>query len=85
MVEYRKFRKNQRLLQENGPCEDRTLWSGIEPFILNLKSINDVGHKSPDQWLPVVRQRLKTDIGRKLAEEIMATSWDAWWMDGYEE
>ncbi len=54
-------------------------------FILNLKAIADVGHKSPDRWLPVVRSRLKTDVGRKLAEEIMATTWDAWWMDGYKE
>ncbi len=54
-------------------------------FILNLKSIADTGHKSPDQWLPVVQQRLKTEIGKQLAEEIMSTTWDAWWMDGYEE
>lgn len=54
-------------------------------FILNLKSIADVGHKSPEQWLPYVQQRLKTEIGKELAEEIMATTWDAWWMDGYEE
>ncbi len=54
-------------------------------FILDLKSIADTGHKSPDQWLPVVQQRLKTDVGKRLAEEIMATTWDAWWMDSYEE
>ena len=54
-------------------------------FILNLKSIADVGHKSPDQWLPVVQNRLKTDIGKRLAKEIMSTTWDAWWLDGYEE
>ncbi len=54
-------------------------------FILDLKSISDIGHKSPDQWLPVVQQRLKTETGRRLAEEIMSTTWDAWWMDGYEE
>jgi len=54
-------------------------------FILDLKSIADTGHKSPEQWLPVVKQRLKTDMGKKLAEEIMSTAWDAWWMDGYEE
>jgi len=54
-------------------------------FILNLKSIADIGHKSPDQWLPLVLQRLKTDIGKQLAKEIMSTNWDAWWMDGYEE
>lgn len=54
-------------------------------FILNLKSIADVGHKSPDQWLPVIQNRLKTDIGKRLADEILSTTWDAWWLDGYEE
>ena len=54
-------------------------------FLLNLKSIADVGHKSPDLWIPVVRGRLKTEIGKRLADEIMATSWDAWWMNGYSE
>jgi putative hydrolase of HD superfamily len=54
-------------------------------FILNLKSISDVGHASPDLWLPVVQNRLKTDIGKRLAAEILSTTWDAWWMDGYTE
>jgi putative hydrolase of HD superfamily len=54
-------------------------------FILDLKSLSDVGHKSPDQWLPVLQERLKTNMGKRIAEEIMSTNWDAWWMDGYEE
>jgi len=54
-------------------------------FMLNLKSIADVGHKSPDQWLPVVQKRLKTKLGKRLADEIMSMKWDAWWMDGYNE
>lgn len=54
-------------------------------FMLNLKSIADVGHRSPDQWLPIVQNRLKTKLGKRLAEEIISTQWDAWWMDGYEE
>lgn len=54
-------------------------------FILDLKYMSDVGHKSPDQWLPVLQERLKTKMGKRIAEEIMSTKWDAWWMDGYEE
>ena len=54
-------------------------------FLLNLKSIADVGHRSPDHWIPVVRGRLKTEIGKRLADEILSTSWDAWWMNGYVE
>ncbi|MFW6334191.1 MAG: HD domain-containing protein [Desulfosalsimonas sp.] len=54
-------------------------------FILDLKSISDVGSKGPEKWLPVVRNRLKTDLGRNLAEEICSRRWDSWWMDGYLE
>ena len=54
-------------------------------FILDLKSISDTGHSTPDQWLPVVIKRLKTDIGRQLADSIMKTRWDAWWMEDYKE
>jgi putative hydrolase of HD superfamily len=54
-------------------------------FILDLKSISDTGHSAPDEWIPVVIKRLKTDIGRKLADSIMKTRWDAWWMDDYKE
>jgi len=54
-------------------------------FILDLKAAADIGVKTPDKWLPVINQRLKTDIGRQLAEEIMQTEWDAWWRDNYSE
>jgi len=54
-------------------------------FILDLKTVKDIGCNTPEQWLPVVQHRLKTDIGKQLAEAIMSTKWDAWWMDGYEE
>ncbi len=54
-------------------------------FILDLKSISDTGHTTPQKWIPVVRKRLKTDIGRELAEAVLNTNWDAWWMDSYTE
>jgi len=54
-------------------------------FILDLKAVRDIGIKTPDKWLPVVRERLKTDIGRQLAMEILDTEWDAWWQDTYSE
>jgi putative hydrolases of HD superfamily len=54
-------------------------------FILDLKSISDTGHTAPDEWTPVVIKRLKTEIGRKIADSIMKTKWDAWWMDDYKE
>jgi len=54
-------------------------------FLLDLKSVSDIGNNSPDQWLPVVHKRLKTEIGKQLALEILSTRWDAWWMDDYNE
>jgi putative hydrolase of HD superfamily len=54
-------------------------------FLLDLKSVSDIGNNSPDQWLPVVHKRLKTEIGKQLALEILSTRWDAWWMDDYTE
>ncbi|WDP88983.1 MAG: HD domain-containing protein [Desulfobacter sp.] len=54
-------------------------------FILELKKIKDIGAATPDGWLPYVTGRLKTDIGRQLAGEILNTKWDEWWTNGYSE
>ncbi len=54
-------------------------------FILEMKAISDIGSKAPDNWLPVVLGRLKTDVGKKIAEGIMETEWDSWWRDNYSE
>jgi 5'-deoxynucleotidase YfbR-like HD superfamily hydrolase len=54
-------------------------------FILELKKMNDIGSKGPEKWLPLVLERLKTDTGRKIAQSIMETSWDEWWMKDYSE
>lgn len=54
-------------------------------FILDLKAVADIGVKTPEKWLPVVVRRLKTDLGKQLAEAILQTEWDSWWRDGYRE
>ena len=54
-------------------------------FILDLKSIADRGAKTPEKWLPYVVDRLKTDLGRKLAQSITERDWDAWWIENYTE
>jgi putative hydrolase of HD superfamily len=54
-------------------------------FILELKTLSDRGYRPADKWLPYVLNRLQTDLGRELAESIMATASDGWWMDGYTE
>ena len=54
-------------------------------FILELKKLGDIGAKGPEKWLPVVLKRLKTDIGKQIAQSIMETNWDEWWMNDYSE
>ena len=49
-------------------------------LIVDLKSLNDVGFKPPSTWLPHVQQRLKTDIGRKMAQAVLACQKDDWWL-----
>ena len=52
-------------------------------FILDLKSISDMGSKGPEKWLPHILKRLQTETGKKLARGITGTPWDAWWMEHY--
>ncbi len=52
-------------------------------LILDLKALSDIGYHSPKKWLPFALKRLDTEIGRNLAESIMETDWDEWWLENY--
>jgi 5'-deoxynucleotidase YfbR-like HD superfamily hydrolase len=52
-------------------------------FIIDLKAQKDLGITSPVKWLPHVLNRLKTDTGKKIAEEINHTEWDEWWLKNF--
>ena len=54
-------------------------------FILELKKLDGIGAKGPDKWLPIVADRIKTDLGKQMVENIMHTGWDEWWMKDYSE
>jgi putative hydrolase of HD superfamily len=54
-------------------------------FILELKTLADTGRKGPEEWLPIVTGRLKTDTGIRIAQSISETSWDEWWKKNYME
>ncbi len=54
-------------------------------FILELKKIKDLGAKGPEKWLPYVLDRLKTKTGKKIAQSVMETDWDEWWVNDYSE
>jgi putative hydrolase of HD superfamily len=48
-------------------------------LVLELKDLDDIGHRPPQDWLPQVLNRLKTETGKKLAAGIMATRRHDWW------
>jgi len=50
-------------------------------LLLMLKEQSDLGHPHVDDWIRPLLARLKTDAGKRLAEEILATRWDGWWFD----
>jgi putative hydrolase of HD superfamily len=52
-------------------------------FLVDLKALADTGRKGPAKWMDVVERRIVTDTGRALAESLMATDWDAWWLEKY--
>jgi putative hydrolase of HD superfamily len=54
-------------------------------LILDLKALKDVGYRPPEDWLPPVLGRLQTETGRRLAETILETPWDAWWRKAIED
>jgi 5'-deoxynucleotidase YfbR-like HD superfamily hydrolase len=52
-------------------------------LILDLKTLSDVGYEPPKKWLPFALNRLETKTGREIAQSIMETQWDAWWLENY--
>jgi putative hydrolases of HD superfamily len=50
-------------------------------LLIELKSLLDCGYTSPQKWLPHVRQRIRTQTGRQIAEQILQTDRDAWWLN----
>jgi len=52
-------------------------------LILDLKSLSDIGYDPPKKWLPFALKRLETKTGKAIAQSIMNTEWDAWWLENY--
>ena len=48
-------------------------------LLLMLKKLGDLGNSHVDDWITPLLARLKTDAGKRLAEEILSTRWDEWW------
>lgn len=54
-------------------------------LILELKSLADIGRSQANNWLSHVFERLKTDIGKRLANAILEHKQDSWWLKDYVE
>lgn len=52
-------------------------------FLLELKSLKDTGSKMPAKWIQVVKTRITTETGKKIAKGILSAEWDNWWMKNY--
>ncbi len=48
-----------------------------------LKEQKDLGNPYAPRWLYYAKKRLKTDVGRRLAEALLETDWASWWLDHF--
>jgi putative hydrolases of HD superfamily len=49
-------------------------------LVVDLKSLQDLGYQTPQTWLPHVVQRLQTQTAKDLAQSLMRTPRDEWWL-----
>lgn len=49
-------------------------------FLIDLKSLSDMGYAAPEKWAGHVKERLQTPAGIELSESIAGTEWDSWWL-----
>ena len=78
-----------KLIIEFNECETREAKLANDAdqlsFILELKKLQDTGAKSPERWINIVVERLETKTGKKIAQSIISTEWDNWWLHSYSE
>lgn len=48
-------------------------------LILMLKEYKDLGNKYADEWIYYALKRLKTEVGKELAQQILNTDSTHWW------
>ena len=49
-------------------------------FLLDLKQLADQGFRPPVKWIPHVKQRVQTEVGKALAAAILDQASDEWWL-----
>ncbi len=54
-------------------------------LLLMLKEQADLGNTQTEAWVTALLARLRTDAGKRLAQEILATRWDDWWFNNKQD
>lgn len=54
-------------------------------LLVMLKEQSDLGNPHVEDWITSLLARLRTDAGKQLAQEILATRWDEWWFSNKED
>jgi len=54
-------------------------------LMLQLKEERDLGNRYAELWLRYAMKRLRTEVGRRLAEAILGRDFCGWWFDEEEE
>lgn len=54
-------------------------------LILELKEQNDLGNTYAAKWIHFAQQRLRTQIAKDMAEEILKTDSTDWWFKGHDD
>jgi putative hydrolases of HD superfamily len=49
-------------------------------LLLELKDLMDIGYQPPKSWVANVIERIQTETGRNIAQAVMKTDRDAWWL-----
>jgi putative hydrolases of HD superfamily len=49
-------------------------------LIVDLKQLKELGYQTPQQWLPHVEKRLQTRTAKDLAQKLLETPRDEWWL-----
>lgn len=73
MHEYKDRKSQESLLAKDA---DNLEW------ILSLKEQEDNGNARAGEWIISAVARLKTDVAKQLAQQILVTRSDAWWFTG---
>lgn len=54
-------------------------------LLVVLRYLQDTGCKPTEEWIPAVSNRFVTDVGRRLAQTVLETHKDHWWLKDFQK